>query len=378
MRKFLSSIKKYYYLWYYYNKNKIFSYRFIRKKRSDYKFVFLWKSARFISELWKVYEKFDKKVIRIKKELKGINEKIDRKTYKRLNKELIEMNTKLSRISKLNNIKLYFLIRKYKSWLPFRFFKSRLRSKVLSLRRIAKTFRFLFKFFDEHFTFEELKEYKDESIEKEDNKKILHYKKNIVLSQITRQGTYLLSQNLWAYKHQFIKNYKNKYDPIFVSFLFNKFLTKSMLFGKKNKIFYLIFSLLLLIKFYTGLRPFFVFFSSIESSRVAMGHLPKNISGKIQIVPTYLYFDKQFKIAISTFLKVLRKKHDFTSPVSIGFTNIKTKRMTRLFSLFIKNQKIYFSRLSKFTQRKNFVYDTLKKNYYLYLTNRSNLQYRWR
>ena len=46
------------------------------------------------------------------------------------------------------------------------------------------------------FTFEELKEYKDESIEKEDNKKILHYKKNIVLSQITKQGTYLLSQNL--------------------------------------------------------------------------------------------------------------------------------------------------------------------------------------
>ena len=108
LRKFLSSIKKYYYLWYYYNKNKIFSYRFIRKKKSDYKFVFLWKSARFISELWKVYEKFDKKVIRIKKELKGINEKIDRKTYKRLNKELIEMNTKLSRISKLNNIKLFF------------------------------------------------------------------------------------------------------------------------------------------------------------------------------------------------------------------------------------------------------------------------------
>ena len=45
-----------------------------------------------------------------KSNLKGINEKIDRKTYKRLNKELIEMNTKLSRISKLNNIKLYFLI----------------------------------------------------------------------------------------------------------------------------------------------------------------------------------------------------------------------------------------------------------------------------
>lgn len=111
--KFLSLIKKYYYIWYYYNKKKIFFYCFVRKKIYDYKFVFLWKFVCLINEFWKVYEKCDRKIRCIKKELKSINEKIDWKIYICLNKELNKIIIKFSSILKLNNRKFFFLVWNY-------------------------------------------------------------------------------------------------------------------------------------------------------------------------------------------------------------------------------------------------------------------------
>ena len=244
---------------------------------------------------------------------------------------------------------------------------------------VQEKLKCFFSFFKNLLEYLKLKEEKknllDEDEEKKIETKIVHFKPNVFLSEIINDP-FRIKKNLLRYKLRFLLNSVVKMDPIFFSLFFNKFISKAMFAGKKNKFFFIISSVFLLIKFFTALRPFYVFFSSLESSRVVVGHIPKSISGRIQIVPTYFYFDKQIQTAISLFVKIYKKRQDFVSSTAVANVSLKTKRLSRLATLFVKNQKIYFSKFSKYTQRKNFVFDVIKKNYYLYLANRSNLQYR--
>jgi len=132
-------------------------------------------------------------------------------------------------------------------------------------------------------------------------KKVILMKKKYNIKNLLRK-TFSLSLRLFKYKNFFIFNFLKKFDPIFISFFFFKFVSKLMLGGRKQ--FVLTFCLFLFfpIKFFISLKPLFVFFSCLEGSRSVMSHIPKNISGKVHTVPTYIYFDKQIKNAIKVFI----------------------------------------------------------------------------
>lgn len=169
--------------------------------------------------------------------------------------------------------------------------------------------------------------------------------------------------------------------------------------GKKILIEKLVFFIFLSIKYFCSLSPFFLFFSMLEGSRPLITSIPKILAGRSHIVPSFLFFDKQFKNAIRSLVFLVRKRQpkllDFQSKtvnvlspsklkkgkkslakVSILYSN-KKYRLSKLADLIVYGNRFYSQMpFIKFNEMSNFVIENLKKNYLELIINRTYVQYR--
>lgn len=181
---------------------------------------------------------------------------------------------------------------------------------------------------------------------------------------------------LFKFKNFFFNTFFKKFDPVFFSLLFSKFLNRFMLNSRKFIVERIVLVVFLPLKFFISLKPLFLFYSVIQSSNSVLGFIYKNFSGRFQIVPTYLYFDKQIKNSIRSLASLIRKKQGAVS--LFADQNRRYKRILKFSTILLRTQVIFYSKLGRFTQKKNYLFESLKRNHYLLVLNRTYLQYRWR
>jgi hypothetical protein len=174
----------------------------------------------------------------------------------------------------------------------------------------------------------------------------------------------------------FANKFQSNFDMFFFSRFFSKFIARSSVNFNRSKFQFSLLSCFSMVKFLTGLRPLQLFFSALESVRTPITAIPKILSGKSYVVPAFAYFDKQFKLTIKLFSRFILKKQDFYSQKGNLNVFIRCKRYVRLVDIFLKNQRIFFFKLSKNVFRKNVFFELLNKNYDLYIQQRTFLQYR--
>jgi hypothetical protein len=179
---------------------------------------------------------------------------------------------------------------------------------------------------------------------------------------------------LFKFKNFFFNTFFKKFDPVFFSLLFSKFLNRFMLKSRKFNVERIIFVVFLPLKLFISLKPLFLFYSVIQSSKSVIGHIYKNFSGRFQIVPTFLYFDKQIKNSIRSLVNFIRKKQGAVS--LFGDQNRRFKRILKFSNILLRTQIVFYSKLGRYNQKKNYLFETLKKNHYLLILNRTYLQYR--
>lgn len=149
------------------------------------------------------------------------------------------------------------------------------------------------------------------------------------------------------------------------------------------------FSLFSSFKIFIGLPATLVVINSILSSRMILNRTHIFLSGRGHLVPTPGMFDKQYKSAIRNIKTFMRKRQYLRDVIKrslirgryVGRRAPLYRRLNKLSTLFVKNQNFFVlntqrSRGMRFL--KSDVFNVLRKNVYLFILQRTYVQYRWR
>lgn len=142
-------------------------------------------------------------------------------------------------------------------------------------------------------------------------------------------------------------------------------------------------------KMFVGLPAMLVVIGCILASRLILNRTHIFLSGRGYLVPTPSIFDKQYKSAVRNVRLFMRKrqyvrdvvKRSFVRGHYIGRRVPLYKSFSKLSTLFIKNQNFFvLAKQRSYGVRlvKSDLFNVLRKNIYLFILQRTYVQYRWR
>jgi len=180
---------------------------------------------------------------------------------------------------------------------------------------------------------------------------------------------------------------KMRFDAMFFSPTVHGLFTSVMRNGTKMLVEFIFLSLFYNFKMFVGLSAILVVVGSILASKIILNRTHIFLSGRGYLVPTPSIFDKQYKSTIRNVRLFMRKRQYVRDLVKrslfhgryVGRRIPLYKSFSRLSSLFIKNQNFFvFTGQRRFGMRfvKNDVFNTVRKNLYLFILQRTYIQYR--
>jgi len=187
----------------------------------------------------------------------------------------------------------------------------------------------------------------------------------------------------------FFLRVKVQFEFILFSFVIAKLVTSFMLAGGRAASESMVLSLFFNFKIFIGLPAILLIVNSILASRTALIRTHVFLSGRGHIVPTPSAFDKQFKGGFRMLKLFLRKRQYLRDVLKRSLTHGRFlgrrlplyKRISKLSSLFLRTQGFFvFSELRNQRSRflKHELFNLLNKNIYLFILQRTYIQYRWR
>jgi len=180
-----------------------------------------------------------------------------------------------------------------------------------------------------------------------------------------------------------------QFDFVFFSFILNKILVHIMLHGNKATAESFFLALFHGLKMIVNLPVNLITVNAIISSRMVLNRTHIFLSGRGHMVPTPSIFDKQYKSGIRLIKMFMRKrqyvrdvlKRSLAAGRYIGRRIPLYKSISRLGALFIKTQNffvLFAARKQNSRFLKSDVFNSLRKNIYMFILQRTYIQYRWR
>jgi hypothetical protein len=197
---------------------------------------------------------------------------------------------------------------------------------------------------------------------------------------------YLFKRILHFYSF-FYYSFMTRVEVVFLSFLMSKFIVKLMFYGDKAITEILLFSIFHSLKLFVGLSVNSLFFNSLMSLRVPLMRTFVFLAGRGHVVPTPSVFDKQFKFVLRTIILLVRKrqyvrdsfKRSLVRGHYVGRRIPLYRRGLKLSLVFIRTQSFFLSLSKKYQSSrflKNDILGLVKKNMYMFLLQRTYIQYR--
>jgi hypothetical protein len=210
--------------------------------------------------------------------------------------------------------------------------------------------------------------------------KIIFFMKQCVIHFFESNFFIVFFKSLFKYYYYFFNFFKQKFEILWGSFILNNFFKKFISNGKTYLISAIFFTVLRPFKFFFNLKPFSVVLASFFSLKTVLGFIPKILAGRRLSVPTYVFFDRQFKNIIKIFIYSLRRKENFLITSSSSTVSFKFKKVLKFTTVFLKTQSYFinvFLRKKYFMDlNKNYLFNFFKKTQYIHILNRTNIQYR--
>lgn len=162
-----------------------------------------------------------------------------------------------------------------------------------------------------------------------------------------------------------------------------------MLNGNKVTVESLFLSLFQSFKMLVNLPVSLIIINAIVSSKMVLNRTHIFLSGRGHMVPTPSIFDKQYKSGVHL-IKVFMRKRQYLRDVLkrslvagryVGRRTPLYKNISRLSVLFIKTQSFFVllaARKQNSRFLKNDVFNSIRKNIYMFILQRTYIQYRWR
>jgi hypothetical protein len=201
-----------------------------------------------------------------------------------------------------------------------------------------------------------------------------------------QKRAYIFKRFLQFYSF-FYLTVKIKLEDVFLSFLLSKFITKAMSYGKKFVFERLFVSVFHSLKWYAGLSVSSLFFSTFMALRLPLIRTSVVLAGRTNTVPTPSLFDKQFKFGLRLFVSVIKRRKYLRDKIKkilfkgryVGRRIPFYRRFVKLSSLLVNVQSFFLISSKKYQNLrflKNDVFSSIKKNMFLFLLQRTYMQYR--